>query len=91
MGCTNCPCGNNMISGNIGGCLHSASAGNGGLGSRLLADGDPSFSHIALKIFASSFADEQAIRSVWEETLRRSPMASTLRKCTEFDARLAIV
>lgn len=44
MGCTDCPCGNNMAPGNVGGCLHSASAMNGGLGSRLLAEGDPSVS-----------------------------------------------
>lgn len=56
-----------------------------------LTDGDPSFARIALKMFASTFADEDAIRAVWAETLRRSPMASTLRKSTEFHADIAIV
>ena len=44
MGCTDCPCGNNAPPGTVGGCLHSASALNGGFGSRLLAEGDASVS-----------------------------------------------
>ena len=39
MGCTDCPCMNNAAQGIIGGCLNSS-----GLGSRLIASGDPSVS-----------------------------------------------
>lgn len=43
MGCTNCPCGNNMPQGTIGGCLNS-----GGASARLLPSGVPSIASDSL-------------------------------------------
>ena len=56
-----------------------------------LTEGDPSFAAIEVKLYASTFDDEEKVRAVWDETLRRSPLANTLRKSTEFRARIAIV
>jgi hypothetical protein len=56
-----------------------------------LADGDPSFAAIDVKLFASTFADEAKVRALWEEVVRRSPTAATLQKATELSAKIAIV
>jgi len=56
-----------------------------------LGDGDPSFAAIDIKLFASTSADEGAVGAIWAETLRRSPLAATLAKVTEFTARFAVV
>ena len=56
-----------------------------------LTEGDPSFASVHLKLFASTFADQDAIHAVWARTLRRSPLASTFRKATDFHADIAIV
>jgi uncharacterized OsmC-like protein len=56
-----------------------------------LEDGDPSFSSIEMKCFVSSFEDEKKVREAWERTIRRSPVASTLRKAVEIKFKLSIV
>ncbi|MCB9881781.1 MAG: OsmC family protein [Planctomycetes bacterium] len=56
-----------------------------------LGEGDPAFSHIDVKLYASTFDDESRVRDVWAETLRRSPLAATLGKACTLDAKLAIV
>jgi TusA-related sulfurtransferase len=56
-----------------------------------LSDGDPGFAAIEVKLFASSFADEARLRAVWDETLRRSPLAATLARATALTATLSIV
>jgi TusA-related sulfurtransferase len=56
-----------------------------------LADGDPAFAAIEVKLFASTFADPERVRAVWQETVRRSPLAATLAKAADFSARIAIV
>ncbi len=56
-----------------------------------LEDGDPSFSSIELKCFVSSFENEKKVREAWERTLRRSPVASTLRKAIEIKFRFSII
>jgi len=56
-----------------------------------LSGGDPSLAAIEIKMFASTFADEARVRAVWDETLRRSPLATTLGKASELTAKLAIV
>ncbi|MEZ4386970.1 MAG: OsmC family protein [Candidatus Krumholzibacteriia bacterium] len=56
-----------------------------------LSDGDPSFARIEVKLFASTFADEDRVREVWTTTIARSPLAATLAKSTELDTRIAIV
>ncbi|MEZ5988378.1 MAG: OsmC family protein [Planctomycetota bacterium] len=56
-----------------------------------VADGDPSFAAIEVKVFASTFDDAERVRAVWDETVRRSPLAATLGKATALTTRLAIV
>ena len=54
-------------------------------------DGDPSFETIAVKCFASTLEDEDTVKAVWEETVRRSPLVATLQKGTDITIRIAIV
>lgn len=56
-----------------------------------LEDGDPSVHHIECKCFASTFADEDQVRMVWEQTVRRSPIVSTLQKSLDLQLKLVIV
>jgi hypothetical protein len=56
-----------------------------------LQDGDPSFQRIEAKCFASTMEDEGRVREAWERTVRRSPIASTLRRAVDLDLKLAIV
>ncbi|MEJ2158562.1 MAG: OsmC family protein [Desulfobacteraceae bacterium] len=56
-----------------------------------LEDGDPSIKVIELKCFASSFDDEERVRSAWERTVERSPIAATLRKATALTFKFALV
>lgn len=56
-----------------------------------LSDGDPSFDMIEVKMFVSTFADPVRVREVWEETVRRSPLAATLTKATNLTALLAVI
>ncbi len=54
-------------------------------------EGDPSFQMIEVKCFASTFEDEDAVKSIWAGTVRRSPLVATLNKSMTLDIRLAIV
>ncbi len=56
-----------------------------------IGDGDAGFAAIEVKLFASTFADEAHVREAWAATLRRSPLAATLARATEFSAKIAIV
>ena len=56
-----------------------------------LEEGDPSFSTIELKCFASTLDNEAAVRTAWERTVARSPLAATLAKGVELQLKLAIV
>ena len=56
-----------------------------------LETGDPSLASIQVKCFASTLDDEERTREVWAETLRRSPIASTLEKAVDVAFKLAIV
>jgi len=55
-----------------------------------LEKGDPSLSLIEMTGFASSFDEAQEVRQVWEDVCERSPILSTLKKCCEVKARLAL-
>jgi hypothetical protein len=44
-------------------------------------EGEPHLASIALKVYASTFADRQAVENAWAEAMRRSPLATTFRKC----------
>jgi hypothetical protein len=56
-----------------------------------LEEGDPSFASIEMKCFVSTFEDEAKVREVWERTVRRSPLAVTLRKAVDVNIKLAIL
>lgn len=56
-----------------------------------LSDGDPAFAAIDVKLFASTFAPADRVRAVWQETVRRSPLAATLARATNLTATIAVV
>ncbi len=56
-----------------------------------LEEGDPSFASIEVKCFASSFEDEAKVRDAWNRTIKRSPLAATLKKTMDLRLKLAIV
>ncbi len=56
-----------------------------------LEQGDPSFSTIDIKCFASTFDDEAAVRRAWTLAVERSPLTATLHKVVEMSIKLAIV
>jgi TusA-related sulfurtransferase len=56
-----------------------------------MEDGDPSLNSLSVTAFVSSPAHASALRQVWEETLRRSPVWQTLCKSCKAEARLVTV
>lgn len=56
-----------------------------------IEEGDPSFKSIELKCFASTLDDADKVRAAWKRTFDRSPLAQTLKKAVEIEAKLAIV
>jgi uncharacterized OsmC-like protein len=56
-----------------------------------IEEGDPSFKSIELKCFASTLDDADKLRAAWKRTFDRSPLAQTLKKAVELEAKLAIV
>ena len=45
--------------------------------------GHPGFKAISGTLYVSVDADEPILREAWQETLARSPLANTLRRCVE--------
>ena len=56
-----------------------------------LEQGDPSFSAIEVKCFASTLDDEATAKSVWEKTVSASPLAATLAKAVDLTLKFAVV
>jgi len=56
-----------------------------------LEDGDPSFASIEMKLFVSSFEDQAKVREAWDRTLKRSPLAATLKKAVDLKLKLSIL
>jgi hypothetical protein len=56
-----------------------------------LEQGDPSFSRIEVKCFASTFDDETAVRRAWTLAVERSPILATLGKSCELSLKLSII
>jgi uncharacterized OsmC-like protein/TusA-related sulfurtransferase len=56
-----------------------------------LEEGDPSFSSIEVKCFASTMEDEDRARQVWMQTVNRSPVAATLAKGVELNIKFMVV
>ncbi|CAG1016217.1 hypothetical protein ANAEL_05517 [Anaerolineales bacterium] len=59
----------------------------------LLGDenGEPVFSNIEIKCFASTFEDEKQVRKIWEQAVARSPIAATLRCAVEIKISFSVV
>lgn len=55
------------------------------------SDGDPGFSTITVKCFASTLDDEHAVQACWERALATSPIAATLRKACDLQCGFATV
>ena len=53
--------------------------------------GEPVFSEIEVKCYASSFDDAAAVRAAWERAIQRSPIAATLRRAVDINFSLAVV
>lgn len=52
--------------------------------------GHPGFEAISGTLYVSADADEPILRDAWRETLTRSPLANTLRRCVELSLELQI-
>lgn len=52
--------------------------------------GDPHFSEIAGTLFVSSDSDEAALHEAWKETLKRSPIANTLKYAATISIELRV-
>jgi uncharacterized OsmC-like protein len=56
-----------------------------------LEEGDPAFSTIKLKCFASTMEDEAKVKEAWRLAVERSPLAATLKQAVELQLKLAVV
>jgi len=53
-------------------------------------EGHPGLTSVRLKVFVSSFEEEEKIQKVWDEMLEKSPLVRTFRDCLrlEFDREI---
>jgi hypothetical protein len=56
-----------------------------------IEDGDPSINRIELKCFVSTFDDEKKVKAAWQNTINRSPLASTFQKAVDLQYMLVFV
>jgi TusA-related sulfurtransferase/uncharacterized OsmC-like protein len=56
-----------------------------------LEEGDPSLEVVKVKVFASTLDDEVRVRAVWDEVIRRSPLATTLARATRLETQLTTI
>jgi uncharacterized OsmC-like protein len=56
-----------------------------------LEEGDPSFASIEMKLFVSSFEDETKVREAWDRTIKRSPLAATLKKAVDLRFKFSVI
>ena len=56
-----------------------------------IGDGDPGLVRAEVKCFATTMADEAAVREAWRLALERSPVATTIGRAAELDAKLVIL
>jgi hypothetical protein len=52
------------------------------------ASGRPGLAHVQIKVYASTGEDEGSIRSLWQQTLERSPLVATLERVVALDLEL---
>lgn len=53
--------------------------------------GNPGLTRVEVKVYASSPAPERAVREVWEEARRRSPLVNTFQACIDLELSLQLV
>lgn len=56
-----------------------------------IEQGDPSLDSIEITCYASSFDDNDMIKSLWDDTLARCPITSTLKQCVTIHTKLNII
>jgi len=56
-----------------------------------IEQGDPSLNSIDITCYASSFDDHAVIKSIWEDTLAKCPITSTLKQCVSIHTKLNII
>ena len=54
-------------------------------------EGHPGLESASVKVYVSAVAEEQRVRDAWQETIRRSPLVSTLGRCVELGLSLEVV
>lgn len=54
-------------------------------------EGHPGFEAIRGTVYVSADAEEQDLQSVWNETLRRSPLVNTLRRAVALNLALQVI
>lgn len=52
--------------------------------------GSPALARLHVKVYASTGADEDAIRALWQQTLERSPLVRTLERVVRLELELAL-
>lgn len=52
------------------------------------ATGNPGLARLQVKVYASSGADEEALRALWKQTLERSPLVRTLERVVRLELLL---
>ncbi|MBD3162437.1 MAG: osmotically inducible protein OsmC [Candidatus Eisenbacteria bacterium] len=56
-----------------------------------LGEGDPGLREVDVKCFASTMADEAAVREAWERTVARSPVAATISRATVMTTKIVVL
>nr|WP_279355670.1 OsmC family protein [Fundidesulfovibrio agrisoli] len=56
-----------------------------------LEEGDPSFSSIEVRCFASTLEEESRARAAWDRAVARSPLAATLAKALDLKTSFTTV
>lgn len=53
-------------------------------------EGNPSIESIFMKVYVSSFAPDDKIKSVWKQAQKRSPLYQTLRQSVDINLKIQI-
>ncbi len=53
--------------------------------------GSPAVKNVSGTLYVSSDATGEALNDVWDETLARSPLASTLKNCVDLELRMNVI
>ena len=53
--------------------------------------GTPAVKNVSGTLYVSSDAEDGVLKDVWDETLARSPLASTLKNCVDLELRMNVI